>query len=109
MTGVGRRLAPRFRSSHVAATPHLRQLQIGGAGHVMLTMKVLNRNQDFPLGCPMRGLRAAMPCLLAAYALPGCMQSAGARPRNNVDAMAYATFAAMAAKGFSPGVGRGDT
>jgi hypothetical protein len=32
----------------------------------MLTMKVLNRNQDFPPGCPMQGLRAVIPSLLDA-------------------------------------------
>jgi hypothetical protein len=34
-------------------------------------MKVLNRNQDFPMGRRMRGVRAVIPCLLAALALPG--------------------------------------
>jgi hypothetical protein len=58
----------------------------------------------------MRGVRAVISCLLAAYALPGCMQSAVAQPRNNVDAMAYAMSAPMAATGrFSPGVSPGDT
>jgi hypothetical protein len=58
----------------------------------------------------MRGVRAVISYLLAAYALPGCMQSAVARPRNNVDAMACAVSAPMAAAGgFSPGVSRGDT
>jgi hypothetical protein len=76
----------------------------------MLTMKGLNRNQDFPQGCPMRGVRAVISCLLAAYALPGCMQSAVAQPRNNVDAMADTMSAPMAAAGgFSPGVSHGDT
>jgi hypothetical protein len=51
-----------------------------------------------------------MPCLLAAYALPGCLQSAVAQPRNNVDAMADAASAPMAAAGgFSPAVSRSDT
>ena len=58
----------------------------------------------------MRGVRAVISSLLTAFALPGCMQSAGAQPRNNIDAMADATSAPMAAAGeFSPGVSRSDT
>ena len=38
----------------------LRRLGPGGFGHALLTMKVLNRNQYLPMGCPMRGVRAAI-------------------------------------------------
>jgi polysaccharide export outer membrane protein len=41
----------------------------------------------------MRGARAAIPYLLAALALPGCMQTAAqlaaVQPRSDLDAMAY--------------------
>lgn len=39
----------------------------------------------------MRGARAAIPCLLAALTLPGCMYAAVAvaHPQNDLDAMAY--------------------
>jgi hypothetical protein len=40
-------------------------------------MKALNRNQQFPQGFPMRGVRAVMVSLVASLALPGCMQAAG--------------------------------
>jgi hypothetical protein len=30
------------------------------SGHVLLTMKALNRNRDFPKGCLMKGVRAAV-------------------------------------------------
>jgi uncharacterized membrane protein len=48
----------------------------------------------------MRGLRAVIPCLLTAFALPSCMQSPGARPRSNINAMAVPIAAAGR---FSPG------
>jgi polysaccharide biosynthesis/export protein len=62
-------------------------------------MKALNRNQQFPQGRPMRGVRAVMVCLVAALALPGCMRTTGpaaiAQPQSDLDAMAngssYAT------------------
>jgi len=58
----------------------------------------------------MRGVRAVIPCLLIAFALPGSMRSAGAQPRSDVDAMAYAMSAPIAAAGgFSPGVSPGNT
>jgi polysaccharide export outer membrane protein len=41
----------------------------------------------------MRGARAAIVCLLAALALPGCMRTAGpvaaVQPQNYLDAIAY--------------------
>ena len=40
--------------------------------HALLTMKALNRNQDFPEGCPMPGARAAVCRLIAAVAVPRC-------------------------------------
>jgi polysaccharide biosynthesis/export protein len=56
-------------------------------------MKVLNRKQYFLRVFPMRGAHAAIVCLLAALALPGCMSTSGpvavAQPRNDLDAMAY--------------------
>ena len=40
---------------------------------------------------PMRGVRAAIACPLAALAMPGCMRTtdsaAGAQPRSNFDAV----------------------
>jgi hypothetical protein len=41
------------------------------AGHVLLTMKALNRNQDFPKDCLMKGARAAACHEPAAPAPPG--------------------------------------
>jgi polysaccharide biosynthesis/export protein len=61
-------------------------------GHVLLTMKVLNRNQELIVGSPMRGVRAQTGCLLAALALAGCMQTGNQvamAPHSDLDAMAY--------------------
>jgi polysaccharide export outer membrane protein len=48
----------------------------------------------------MRGAHAAIVCLLAALALPGCMSTSGpvavAQPRNDLDAMAYGQSYGMA-------------
>jgi polysaccharide biosynthesis/export protein len=48
----------------------------------------------------MRGARAAIVCLLAALALPGCISTSGpvavAQPRNDLDAMAYGQSYRMA-------------
>src|SRR5580658_424504 len=56
-------------------------------------MKVLNRNQQLAVGCPMRGVRAVIVCLLAALALSGCVHTASpvatAQPQSDLDAMAY--------------------
>src|ERR1700739_4198299 len=56
-------------------------------------MKVLNRNQQLSVGCPMRGVRAAIFCLLAALALSGCVHTtspvATAQPQSDLDYMAY--------------------
>jgi polysaccharide biosynthesis/export protein len=56
-------------------------------------MKALNRNQQLAVGCPMRGVRAVIVCLLAALALPGCMHTtspvATAQPQSDLDTMAY--------------------
>jgi polysaccharide export outer membrane protein len=56
-------------------------------------MKVLNRNQHFPMDCPMRGVRAVILCLSAALALAGCMRTsapvATVQPRSDLDQMAY--------------------
>src|SRR5665647_596082 len=45
------------------------------------------------MGCPMRGARAVIPCLLATLALTGCMRTGGpvavAPPPGDLDAMAY--------------------
>jgi polysaccharide export outer membrane protein len=45
------------------------------------------------MGCPMRGARAVIPCLLAALALAGCMRTgspvAAAPPPGDLDAKAY--------------------
>jgi hypothetical protein len=49
---------------------------MNAARHVLLTMKALNRNRDFPKGCLMQGVRAAIchepaaPALLARAAAP---------------------------------------
>src|SRR5258708_21209163 len=73
---------------------------LGRRGHVLLTMKVLNRNQYFLLDCPMRGARAAILCLLAALALRGCMRTAGpvasAQTQSDLDSFAYGQSYAMA-------------
>jgi polysaccharide export outer membrane protein len=57
-------------------------------------MKALNRNQQIPVGCLMRGVRAVIACLVAALALTGCISRpaplAVAQPRADLDAMAYA-------------------
>jgi polysaccharide biosynthesis/export protein len=49
----------------------------------------------------MRGVRAAVLCLLAALALPGCMRTAApvaaGQPQGDLDAMAYGQSYAMAA------------
>src|SRR5580698_10057085 len=62
-------------------------------GHALLTMKALNRNQQLALGCPMRGVRAPIVCMLASLALPGCMRTtspiATTQPQVELDAMAY--------------------
>src|SRR6202022_3156752 len=51
-------------------------------------------------GFPMRGVRAAILCLLAAPALPGCVRTAApvaaAQPQGELDAMAYGQSYAMA-------------
>jgi polysaccharide biosynthesis/export protein len=56
-------------------------------------MKALNRNQQIPMGCPMRGVRADIVCLVAALALTGCMGRpapvAVVQPRADLDTMAY--------------------
>jgi polysaccharide export outer membrane protein len=56
-------------------------------------MKVLNRNQYFPMDFPMRGVRAVILCLLAAHALSGCMRTtapvAAAQPQSDLDSMVY--------------------
>ena len=48
---------------------------------------------------PMRGLRAAIPCLLAALALSGCLRAPGpvatAQPRGDLDSYAYGGSYAM--------------
>src|ERR1700687_5537968 len=63
-------------------------------------MKALNRNQQFPQGRPMRGVRAVMVCLVAALALSGCMRTTGpvavAQPQSDLDAMANGSSYAMA-------------
>jgi polysaccharide biosynthesis/export protein len=45
------------------------------------------------MGCPMRGVRAEMLCLLIALALPGCMRGpapvAMVQPRTDLDSVAY--------------------
>src|ERR1700754_1558043 len=60
-------------------------------------MKALNRNQHFPLGCPMRGLHATILCPLVLLALSGCMRTVGpvasAQPQSDLEAMAYASAA----------------
>src|ERR1700733_2733876 len=61
-------------------------------GHVLLTMKVLNRNQELTVGFPMRGVRAQIASLLAALALAGRMQTGdqvAIGPPGDLDAMAY--------------------
>jgi polysaccharide export outer membrane protein len=56
-------------------------------------MKALNRNQQLAVGCPMRGVRAVIFCLLAALALSGCVHTtspvATAQPQSDLDYMAY--------------------
>jgi polysaccharide export outer membrane protein len=56
-------------------------------------MKVLNRNQYLSVDFPMRGVRAAIFCLLAALALSGCMRTSGpvavAQPPGDLDSLAY--------------------
>jgi polysaccharide export outer membrane protein len=53
------------------------------------------------MSCPMRGLRAAIPCLLAALALSGCLRTPGpvamAQPQSDLDSFAYGGPYAMAA------------
>jgi polysaccharide export outer membrane protein len=48
----------------------------------------------------MRGVRAVIPCLLAALALSGCMRTAapvaGAQPQNDLDSLAYGQAYGMA-------------
>jgi polysaccharide biosynthesis/export protein len=43
------------------------------------------------MDCPMRGVRAVIPCLLAALALPGCIRTTApvARAQGDLDAIAY--------------------
>jgi polysaccharide export outer membrane protein len=52
------------------------------------------------MDCPMRGVRAVIPCLLAALALSGCMRTAApvavAEPQNDLDSMAYGQAYGMA-------------
>jgi polysaccharide export outer membrane protein len=71
-------------------------------------MKALNRNQEFMVGSPMRGVRAQIACGIAALALAGCMQTsqqAAMAPRSDLDVIAYgeparyATPSASAASG----------
>jgi hypothetical protein len=82
-------------------------------GHVLLTMKVLNRNQELIVGSPMRGVRAQTACLLAGLALAGYMQTTypvASAPRSDLDTLAYgqlsfsptASAAVAIAGGFSP-------
>jgi polysaccharide export outer membrane protein len=56
-------------------------------------MNALNRNQEFMMDFPMRGVRFPVVCTLAALALAGCMQTgqqiAYAPPRPDLDAMTY--------------------
>jgi polysaccharide export outer membrane protein len=56
-------------------------------------MKVLNRNQQLAVGCPMRGVRAVIFYPLAVLALSGCMHTtspvATAQPQSDLDTMAY--------------------
>jgi polysaccharide export outer membrane protein len=63
-------------------------------------MKVLNRNQYFRWIAPMRGVRAAIFCLLAALALSGCMRTAdpiaSTQPQTDLDSMAYGQSYGMA-------------
>jgi polysaccharide biosynthesis/export protein len=63
-------------------------------------MKALNRNRQFPLGFPMRGVRAVMVCLVATLALSGCIRAtapvAMTQPQGDLDAMAYGSSYAMA-------------
>src|ERR1700756_5417431 len=70
--------------------------------HVLLTMKVLNRNRKLAAGCPMRGVRALIVCFSAALALSGCVQTASgvaSAPPSDLDFMAYGRpqYAATAA------------
>jgi polysaccharide export outer membrane protein len=69
-------------------------------GHALLTMKVLNRNRQFPQDLPMQGVRAVMVCLVAALALPGCIRTTGPvavmQPQGDLDALAYGSSYAMA-------------
>jgi polysaccharide export outer membrane protein len=50
------------------------------------------------MDCPMRGVRAVIPCLLAALALPGCIRTTApvAQAQGDLDAMAYGRSYAMA-------------
>jgi polysaccharide biosynthesis/export protein len=63
-------------------------------------MKVLNRNQQITVGCPMRGVRAVIVCLLAALALSGCMRRAAPvavlQPQADLDSMTYGQSYGMA-------------
>ena len=53
------------------------------------------------VGCPMRGVRAAILCLLAALALPGCMRGSApvavVQPQSDLDSTAYGQSYGMAA------------
>jgi polysaccharide biosynthesis/export protein len=50
------------------------------------------------MDCPMRGVRAVIPCLLAALALPGCIRTTApvAQAQGDLDAMAYGQSYGMA-------------
>jgi polysaccharide export outer membrane protein len=68
--------------------------------HALLTMKALNRNQEFPQGYPMRGVRAVTLCLLVALALSGCMRRSApvavVQPQSDPDSMIYGQSYGMA-------------
>jgi polysaccharide export outer membrane protein len=51
------------------------------------------------MDCPMRGVRAVIPCLLAALALPGCIRTTApvAQAQGDLDAIAYGQSYGMAA------------
>src|SRR5260370_18454282 len=56
-------------------------------------MNALNRNRSFSQGCRMRGVRAAILCLLTALALAGCMRRSApvaiVEPQGELDSFAY--------------------
>src|SRR5258708_29712677 len=63
-------------------------------------MNALNRNRSFSQGCPMRGVRAAILCLLTALALAGCMRRSApvaiVEPQGELDSFAYGPSYRMA-------------